>query len=1244
MEIYKNFRFGVFISLLFFSSFSYGQSIDVDPVGDLNSSYNLTELIENVLITGECAEVSNFNAGSDNSGLKSYGYFTNSNPDFPFSNGVILTNGNIENVEGPNNKSGADAGGGSSSWLGDDDLKRVLDARFGDVETTINATYVEFDFVPKNNYVSFNYLFASEEWGDALGYECPGSTISVQDGFAFLIKGTGIVPDPEFAGQVNEWKNIALIPSTTIPVSIGTIYNNSVCDPVSENSNYYVLNGEIGASNTSATQFNAQTTVFKVEMAVIPGETYRIKLVIADRGLYTDYDSAVFLEAGSFNLDIFIGNDRTILGGDAPCKGDLQTLYSNQNASLGLFQWKKLVGGLFVDIPGATGVSLDVATSGSYKLEIELATGCVMEGEVLVEFAENPIVPTSLTDILKCDADNDGTYTFDLTEKNSEILDIQLSEDFQVRYFPTEAALDANTGALNASAYVSSTVNIIETIWARIENKVIADCYEKVSFKIVFYESPVPNPAVISPIIFCDNTTFGDATDGKVVFNLTERATEILNGQNSGFTLSYFSNSTLDAASLISNPTTYVNQNVGEETIYVKMTNDLFNGCTAETSFDIKVSKVPVIGFLDTINQCDPNNDNVYEFNFSSLKDNEILNGQDATVFSINYYKSEVAAETRNTAELITGTYTNTSVSETIWVRLENTTNTNCYVTSSFQLKLFLTAFPTDSVNIDAIVFCDNTTFGDDTDGKVLFDLTEKAAEILNGQNTGFILQYFKDVTMTASSEILTPNTYVNSLASETIFVKMLGAYDACAGTTSFNIKVNALPVINDIIALKQCDSDNDGISDFNLKEANAMLSANYQNETFKYYLKKEEAEQDITALTNVTYFTSGIRTVWARVISTDNCFRIAQVDLIVSVTSALDSFFVEFERCDDILDGDNTNGVAIFDFSTVENQIVTGGYFPAGQEPIITFYKNEVDALAEENRIVDTANYSNTGYPNEQYIYIRVDSKLNNECIGFGPHIKLTVNKVPTVQMDEKGVLCTNDLPKTIGVNTIDPTLTYRWKFEDGTNLGEGSSIEITSEGNYTVIAVDKNNCESSPSVITMSVSEIAILTLAAITVVEDNRNTSISINANAIGAGDYEYVLDEIDGDYQDDPYFGNVLPGIHILYVRDKNLCGIAQIEISILGFPKFFTPNNDNVNDYWNIQGLDKTIFSRATVSIFDRFGKLLKTFEDEAIGWDGSFNGYRVPSSDYWYVVVLVDLEGKTKIVKGNFSLIRRAYE
>jgi len=93
---------------------------------------------------------------------------------------------------------------------------------------------------------------------------------------------------------------------------------------------------------------------------------------------------------------------------------------------------------------------------------------------------------------------------------------------------------------------------------------------------------------------------------------------------------------------------------------------------------------------------------------------------------------------------------------------------------------------------------------------------------------------------------------------------------------------------------------------------------------------------------------------------------------------------------------------------------------------------------------------------------------------------------------------------------------------------------------------------------------------------------------------------------------------------------------RIYPSVIGFPEFFTPNGDGVNDYWKLEGATDEISPTRRFIIFDRFGKLLHQAVTVEEGWNGVFNGKILPASDYWY---LVELEGG-QTFKGHFSLVR----
>ena len=142
------------------------------------------------------------------SGQNSYGYFKAGNSNFPLKEGVLLSTSASKTAIGPYVSN--QHGGGNKSWIGDSDLDQTLGIK------SVNATVLEFDFIPLTNFISFNYIFASNEYQSY--FPCEYS-----DGFAFLIKENG-TPD--------DYKNIAVLPGTNIPVSSKNVHPviNSVID------------------------------------------------------------------------------------------------------------------------------------------------------------------------------------------------------------------------------------------------------------------------------------------------------------------------------------------------------------------------------------------------------------------------------------------------------------------------------------------------------------------------------------------------------------------------------------------------------------------------------------------------------------------------------------------------------------------------------------------------------------------------------------------------------------------------------------------------------------------------------------------------------------------------------------------------------------------------------------------------------------------------------------------------------
>ena len=94
-----------------------------------------------------------------------------------------------------------------------------------------------------------------------------------------------------------------------------------------------------------------------------------------------------------------------------------------------------------------------------------------------------------------------------------------------------------------------------------------------------------------------------------------------------------------------------------------------------------------------------------------------------------------------------------------------------------------------------------------------------------------------------------------------------------------------------------------------------------------------------------------------------------------------------------------------------------------------------------------------------------------------------------------------------------------------------------------------------------------------------------------------------------------------------------------EEDTIHFPRFFTPNNDNKNDNWPNNINNK--LNIKSITIYNRFGKKIKTITQFDIGWDGVYRGKTMPSNDYWFKAELVDPKGNIIQKKGNFSLLRK---
>ncbi|WP_303315787.1 T9SS type B sorting domain-containing protein [Flavivirga abyssicola] len=494
-----------------------------------------------------------------------------------------------------------------------------------------------------------------------------------------------------------------------------------------------------------------------------------------------------------------------------------------------------------------------------------------------------------------------------------------------------------------------------------------------------------------------------------------------------------------------------------------------------------------------------------------------------------------------------------------------------------------------------------------------------KSYELIADEIVGATYIWTKDgITLTENDF----NLEVTEAGHYEVYIDPNNGDCALVGQAFVNYTTN--PIANDA-TLIQCDEDGlvDGLTRFNLNEANDLLTGGDPNLSTVFYLNATDASINNTVnAINASNFSNTINQQIIHVAVVNNatkCYSNSELTLDVSTTNSGNT---QLTGCDD--DGIE-DGFFEFNLNEAESDIVNG--LPSGVNT--SYFESYTDALLEQNKL-DTF-FTNT-IPYSQTIYARVENA--NDCYGIS-EILLIVNQLPEIETEELTYYCLNTFPQTITINadTINnasTNYTYNWSTGDNTY-----DIQINQSGTYTVTVTNDNGCFKTRN-ITVETSNIA--TINAIEVVDASQNNTITVSVS--GEGLYEYALLNNDGvqtPFQTNPVFENVFPGIYTVIVNDyENNCGAIDDQVSVIGFPKFFTPNNDGVHDKWQVLGISDMFQANSKILIYNRFGKLIKQLNPLGEGWDGRFNGEKLPTDDYWFAVTLQD----GRVLKNHFTLKR----
>lgn len=617
----KSFCNHIVIFILFLVSFrASAQYIQV------NDNYTAQQLV-NALVSGGCAQVYNVsvNGWTGGSGSPSFGYFTANGSGFPFANGIVLSSGFAASAPGPNNSLLSQ---GSTAWGGDPDLEAALG-----VGGTINATVLEFDFIPFTNNISFDYIFASEQYLTSINSP---NQCNYTDGFAFLLKEVG---------SAGPYQNLAVVPGTNTPVRVNTVRGAGVCPAA--NPEYF---DRFNPTNAPV-NFNGQTVILAAKANVVPGTPYHIKLVVADQGNNL-YDSAIFLGGGSFNSVTELGDDRLLARGDALCAGKTLELDATTPGATG-YQWYNGINA----IPGETSATYTVRAQGDYSVRVQFTTTCYSEGDIRIEY--NPPLPGGSYTLLQCDENNDGLTTYNLALAGD--LAVNGDTSLMPSYFRTLGDANGNIDAIDASIPFSNTVSN-QVIYVRLENQ--AGCYGVATVTLSTSANTVSNAQAIE---LCD--TIGPE-DGFTEFDLTQRDADILTGLPAGLQVRYYTSyqNALTETNPIADPATFTNTVANNQTIYARVYNA--SDCYGIARFQLTVftfgnlpdQSVTLCSDVPSILLTAPAGYTNYQWNTTPVTTGQTLTVTAPGTYTVNLTNSNLCTGTKTYIVTASGTATGADI------------------------------------------------------------------------------------------------------------------------------------------------------------------------------------------------------------------------------------------------------------------------------------------------------------------------------------------------------------------------------------------------------------------------------------------------------------------------------------------------------------------------------------------------------------------------------------------------------
>ncbi len=693
-------------------------------------------------------------------------------------------------------------------------------------------------------------------------------------------------------------------------------------------------------------------------------------------------------------------------------------------------------------------------------------------------------------------------------------------------------------------------------------------------------------------------------------------------------------------------------------------------------STTLTVNPLPILNTpSNPYTQCDDDtNDRITSFNLELdwIKD-VIYPNWTADGYVFTYYADQTQAETPGGTELADASNHLVDLTsapfETIWIRATDTND--CFSVVPLNLEITPSSAALNTYSPTPLFLCDDDSA--DTGLFASFDLSGIRTEIETSVFTTIpVTVHFYESRLNAELEISEIADISNSIfrntdatGQQSIWVRVksnLG--NDCLGLEELTnlLNVEALPIANQVFFNRRCSTqtingEHLSIFDTSSLEADVLNGQDPNTVTITYFdtVGTTDRNDDIPLqYTDGRPVVSPIESVFLTytkeivVIVTNNntqasngpCSNETTITFIVDIQPFINNTIPDQIVCDGDAGDIDDDGLFSFDTTNFSSTIL-------GNQPnmIINFIYTDSDGQL----VFGSNDLPNPLFSSNQTIIVEVENPLNSFCSDIST-INLTVNPLPEFTLEEEILLCGNpfDPYDIVPVETSSPDpYAYEWTFESNTSVDNTLILPRTTilthgSGEYTLtITNTRTGCTRSRT-IDIKAADPPSITIDDLDINDFQTSNTVSIKDPAIiGNSIYEFSLIDEDGNiefpYQPETIFRDVPPGIYTLLVQDiEEVCPVVSIPFTVLGYPKFFTPNGDMYNPVWKITGVNDFFERGSRILIFDRYGKLIKQINTSEDGWDGTFKGSPMPTDDYWFKFIRDD----GRIHTGHFTLKR----